>query len=50
MINSLDETVGKIMKALDDQKLTNQTLVIFTSDNGGEEFSDMGIYSGMKEE
>lgn len=50
MINSLDEAVGKIMKALDDEKLTGQTLVIFTSDNGGEEFSDMGIYSGMKEE
>jgi arylsulfatase A-like enzyme len=50
MINSLDQAVGKIMKALDDQKLTNKTLIIFTSDNGGEEFSDMGIYSGMKEE
>ncbi len=50
MINSLDQAVGKIMKALDVQKITNQTLVIFTSDNGGEEFSDMGIYSGMKEE
>ncbi len=50
MINSLDQAVGKMMKALDGQKLTNQTLVIFTSDNGGEEFSDMGIYSGIKEE
>lgn len=50
MINSLDEAVGKIMKALDDHQLANRTLVIFTSDNGGEEFSDMGIYAGMKEE
>ena len=50
MVKSMDEAVGKIMQIIDDEKLTNNTLVIFTSDNGGEEFSDMGIYSGMKEE
>ena len=50
MIKSLDDAVGKIMKAIDDEKPANNTVVIFTSDNGGEEFSDMGIYAGMKEE
>lgn len=50
MVKSLDAAVGKIMKAVDDEKLTNNTVVIFTSDNGGEKFSDMGIYSGMKME
>jgi arylsulfatase A-like enzyme len=35
MIESVDQTVGKIMKALDEAKLSNKTLVIFTSDNGG---------------
>ncbi len=35
MIHSLDEGVGRILKKLDDLKLTNDTLVVFTSDNGG---------------
>lgn len=33
-ILQLDWTVGEIMKALDSLKLTNNTIVIFTSDNG----------------
>lgn len=33
-ILQLDWTVGEIMKALDSLKLTNNTMVIFTSDNG----------------
>jgi arylsulfatase A-like enzyme len=48
MMKSLDDAVGSIMKALDDNKITNNTVVIFTSDNGGERFSDMGIYKGKK--
>lgn len=48
MMKSLDEAVGAVMKAVDDNKLTNNTVVIFTSDNGGERFSDMGIYKGKK--
>ena len=35
MIESVDQTVGKIMTALDKSHLKNDTLVIFTSDNGG---------------
>lgn len=49
MVQSMDDAVGKIMQALDDQNIAQNTLVIFTSDNGGEEFSDMGIYAGLKE-
>lgn len=49
MMKSLDDAVGRIMQAIDDEKMASNTLVIFTSDNGGEEFSDMGIYSGIKE-
>ena len=49
IIIRLDDAVGKIMQAIDDARLAANTLVIFTSDNGGEEFSDMGIYSGKKE-
>ena len=50
MVIAMDEAVGKIMQALDEEKLAANTLVIFTSYNGGEKFSDMGIYSGKKAE
>jgi arylsulfatase A len=35
MVESVDQAVGKIMAALDDNNLTDNTLVIFTGDNGG---------------
>jgi arylsulfatase A-like enzyme len=35
MIASVDESVGRILGLLDDLKLSERTLVIFTSDNGG---------------
>lgn len=35
MIESVDQTVGKMMKALDEAGLSEKTFVIFTSDNGG---------------
>ena len=35
VIHSMDETVGTILKTLDDLKLTDNTIVVFTSDNGG---------------
>lgn len=35
MVHTLDENVGRILKALDDEGLTEKTLVIFGSDNGG---------------
>ncbi len=35
-VTQLDHAFGKLMKALDDQKLTDSTLVIFTADNGPE--------------
>ncbi len=35
MLESLDESVGRVMKKLDDLKLADITMVIFTSDNGG---------------
>ena len=35
MIQSLDESVGRILKHLDDLRLSTNTVVIFTSDNGG---------------
>jgi arylsulfatase A-like enzyme len=35
MIEVLDDNVGRLMKALEDQGLAENTIVIFTSDNGG---------------
>lgn len=35
MLESLDEAIGRVLKKLDDLKLADRTLVIFTSDNGG---------------
>jgi arylsulfatase A-like enzyme len=35
MIESMDESVGRIIKTLDELKLSDRTVVIFTSDNGG---------------
>lgn len=48
MMKSLDDAVGLIMKTIEDQGLADNTVIIFTSDNGGEKFSDMGLYKGRK--
>ena len=48
MMKSLDDQIGLILKTLDETGLTANTLVIFTSDNGGEKYSDMGPLAKMK--
>ncbi|WP_035013931.1 sulfatase [Catenovulum agarivorans] len=35
MIEAMDTSVGKVLQAVDDLGLANDTLIIFTSDNGG---------------
>lgn len=35
MIQSMDESVGRIVRKLDEVKLTERTVIFFTSDNGG---------------
>ncbi|HQU42091.1 MAG TPA: sulfatase [Pirellulales bacterium] len=35
MVRSLDESVGRVLQRLDERGLTERTLFIFTSDNGG---------------
>lgn len=40
MIHHMDEGIGRVMAALRAQGLADNTLVVFTSDNGGERFSD----------
>ncbi|MDT4849285.1 choline-sulfatase [compost metagenome] len=40
MIHHMDEGIGWIMAALEKHGIADNTLVVFTSDNGGERFSD----------
>lgn len=40
MIHHMDEGIGKIMDTLEQHGLTEDTIIVFTSDNGGERFSD----------
>ncbi len=35
MIHTMDDSVGRVVKTLDDLHLTDRTIVVFTSDNGG---------------
>jgi len=48
MMKSMDDAVGKIIQTLDEQSLSANTVVIFTSDNGGERFSDNSPYKDRK--
>ena len=40
MIHHMDEGIGRLMAALRERGVERDTLVVFTSDNGGERFSD----------
>lgn len=48
MIHHMDEGIGKLMTALRVHGLEENTLVVFTSDNGGERFSDSWPLVGGK--
>lgn len=41
LIESLDDAVGRVLKALDDQGVAKNTVVIFASDNGGVHISEL---------
>jgi arylsulfatase A-like enzyme len=48
MIEHMDEGIGWIMAALEARGVARDTLVVFTSDNGGERFSDSWPLVGGK--
>jgi arylsulfatase A-like enzyme len=50
MVKSLDDNVGRVLAALERFGLAQDTIVIFTSDNGGERFSDTFPLNGRKTE
>ncbi|OGA60641.1 MAG: twin-arginine translocation pathway signal protein [Betaproteobacteria bacterium RIFCSPLOWO2_12_FULL_65_14] len=48
MIREMDEGIGKVLAALDDIGARENTIIVFTSDNGGERFSDTWPLKGGK--
>jgi arylsulfatase A-like enzyme len=50
MIENLDLQVGRVLEALHADGLLDNTIVIFTSDNGGERFADTWPFTGRKTE
>ena len=50
MVQSLDVNVGRVLQALDATGVANNTIIVFTSDNGGERFSKTWPFTGMKQE
>src|SRR5262249_59939073 len=50
MIQQLDLQIGRVLQALDAHGMAAQTLVIFTSDNGGERYADTWPFTGRETE
>ena len=50
MMRSLDNQVGNILAEVERAGIADNTIVVFTSDNGGERFSDTWPFSGKKTE
>ncbi|MDI2091231.1 sulfatase family protein [Commensalibacter oyaizuii] len=50
MVQAMDTQIGYILQALDQHNLADNTIIVFTSDNGGERFSDIWPFTGMKGE
>ena len=50
IVGALDAAVGRVLATLEAQGLAQNTVVVFTSDNGGERFSNTWPFSGQKSE
>jgi len=50
IVKAMDEQVGRVLDVLASTNLAENTIVIFTSDNGGERFSDTWPFTGKKSE
>lgn len=48
MVRIMDEGIGRVLAALDEIGARDNTIVVFTSDNGGERFSDAYPLVGKK--
>src|SRR6202049_5406191 len=50
MIQAMDLQIGRVVEALNANGLAENTIVIFTSDNGGERVADTWPFTGRKTE
>jgi arylsulfatase A-like enzyme len=50
MIEEMDLQIGRVLEALNANGMAKNTIVIFTSDNGGERFADTWPFTGRKTE
>ncbi|MGY2049245.1 sulfatase family protein [Methylobacterium sp. JK268] len=50
IVAEMDREVGRVLDALDAHGIAEDTIVVFTSDNGGERFSDTWPFTGRKTE
>jgi arylsulfatase A-like enzyme len=50
MVQAMDLQVGRVLQALDRTGIAHNTIIIFTSDNGGERFSATWPFTGIKTE
>ena len=50
MMETMDGEIARVVDALEANGIAENTIVIFTSDHGGERYSDMGPFRGMKTE
>jgi arylsulfatase A-like enzyme len=50
MVIEMDLQVGRVLRALESGGIAGSTIVIFTSDNGGERFADTWPFTGKKTE
>jgi len=50
MVEAMDRQVGRVVDALTAAQIAQNTIVIFTSDNGGERFADTWPFTGKKSE
>lgn len=48
MVEGMDRAVGEVLRALDRSGQAKHTVVIFSSDNGGERFSSSWPFAGVK--
>jgi arylsulfatase A-like enzyme len=50
MVRQMDTAIGRILRELERNSFSKNTVVVFTSDNGGERFSDTWPFTGKKTE
>jgi arylsulfatase A-like enzyme len=50
MILAMDRQIGRVRQALQTNGVADNTIVVFTSDNGGERFADTWPFTGRKTE